>query len=171
MKDARNKGREETTTLWAWNIQRARVSFPKRNRFAEIVKAIANSKAEVVMMSELQEQEEGFKWIKAREIFGVLIHGKRNGFFLRDQWASKWADQGYRRVIRERSISIDVDGYRFISTYQPLWEGLSIEFMRYREELSTLIESKDMVIIGGDFNSVVGESATRGRTRRRVSTV
>ena len=74
-------GKNKQTQMWTWNVQRARVAFPKRNRFTEILKTVAETKVEIVLFSELNEPQEGIKWVKARECFGVLIHGKKVGFF------------------------------------------------------------------------------------------
>ena len=69
------------------------MSFPKRNRFSEILRVIGMSNADVVLFTELREEQEGVKWIKAKEIFGILIHGKKSGVFLRDALATKWSDE------------------------------------------------------------------------------
>ena len=66
-KEAKTKVKGKATRVWTWNIQGARFSFPRRNRFAEILRCISKSNAEVVLLSELREKEEGMKWIKAKD--------------------------------------------------------------------------------------------------------
>ena len=90
-------GKHRNTTVWTWNMQRATVSFPKRNRFTEILRYISKSQAEIVLLSELKEEEPGIKWIKTKDLYGVLVHAKRSGIILRDGWATDWREQGYVR--------------------------------------------------------------------------
>ena len=133
-REAKTKGKGKATRVWTWNIQGARVSFPRRNRFAEILRCINKSNAEVVLLSELREKEEGMKWIKAKDMFGVLIHGKRSRIILRDEWALDWRDQGCKRTCGDRSSAVEVNQIKFVATYQPLWNSDRRDFDAYREE-------------------------------------
>ena len=163
---AKTQGKRETTTMWTWNIQRARVTFPRRDRFADILRVISRSRAEVVFLSELNEQAAAMQWVKSRELYGVLIHGKKSAIFLRAIWAVNWLDQGGKREIGTRSTAVEVDGMKLVSTYQPIWGGDLQEFQSYREELSAMCRTNrnsDLMIIGGDFNSSIG--AANNRTR------
>ena len=72
---ARTLGYSTVNQVWTWNIQRARVTFARRNRFSEILRVIAASKAEIVMFTELNEEHKGMQWIKAKDLYGVMIHG------------------------------------------------------------------------------------------------
>ena len=83
---AKVTGNNRETVIWTWNIQRARVTFPKRNRFADIIKVIVKSKAEIVLFSELNDERAAMQWIKAKQIYGALVHGKKSGIFHRDGW-------------------------------------------------------------------------------------
>ena len=158
------KGRATVTEIWAWNIQRARVAFPKRNRFCEVLKTIGKSAAEVAMLTEMKETETGMEWIKSQDLYGVLVHGKKSGVLLRDDWAVKWKEQGCKRYCGERCTSVEVDGTVFIAVYQPLWNSDKVEFAEYREELNGLIlkcKQQTKLIIGGDLNSSVGNDTKR----------
>ena len=159
----------EVTTVWTWNIQRARVSFPKRNRFSEILRVIGRSNADVVLFTELREEQEGVKWIKAKEIFGILIHGKKSGVFLRDALATKWSDESGWKWCGDRCTAVEVNGCNYVSIYQPLWNCPDLDFQTYREEVSTvLLKCKGTnTIIGGDFNACIGD--TSGREQNRVA--
>ena len=167
---AKTQGKRETTTMWTWNIQRARVTFPRRDRFADILRVISMSRAEIVFLSELNEQAAAMQWVKSRELYGVPIHGKKSGTFLRDIWAVNWRDQGGKReIIGTRSTAVKVDGMKLVSTYQPIWGGDLQEFQSYREELSAMCRTNrnsDLMIIGGDFNSSIGaaNNTTRDET-------
>ena len=141
------KGRATVTEIWAWNIQRARVAFSKRN-----------------MLTEMKETETGMKWIKSQDLYGVLVHGKKSGVLLRDDWAVKWKEQGCKRYCGERCTSVEVDGTVFIAVYQPLWNSDKVEFAEYREELNGLIlkcKQQTKLIFGGDLNSSVGNDTKR----------
>ncbi|XP_075264195.1 uncharacterized protein LOC142356111 [Convolutriloba macropyga] len=155
-------GREKVTPIWTWNVQRARASFPRKNRFMEILKVIAENNVEVVMLSEMLEQYPGIKWVKSRELYGVLVHGKRSGVFLKGEWAVKWKQQGCKKTLGDRNTAVDVDGNRFVSTYKPLWNGDSDELLDYKEELQAMLHWKGKIIVGGDFNSSVGNTEKRG---------
>ena len=50
-----------------------------------MLKVVASSRTEVVLFLELLEDEPGIKWIMSKELYGVLIHGKKSGVFLRDE--------------------------------------------------------------------------------------
>ena len=67
-----------------------------------------------------------------------------------------------------RSTAVDVDGVRFVATYQPLRNGPEEEFDEYRTELSSLLKTRkdQKMIVGGDFNSVVGSVANRFPTKK-----
>ena len=145
----RRIGGQANTTVWTWKIERARVDFPHRNRFTEIQKVIAKSSIEVVLFSELFETTRGFKWIKAGNLYCVLVHWEKSGVFLRDKWAVEWCEQGCKRQWRNRSTALDVNGVRFVSTYQPVWNGQTQEFTEYREELEDMMMSRDRLVIGG----------------------
>ena len=161
-REAKTKGKGKATRVWTWNIQGARVSFPRRNRFAEILRCISKSNAEVVLLSELREKEEGMKWIKAKDMFGVLIHGKRSGIILRDEWALDWRDQGCKRTCGDRSSAVEVNQIKFVATYQPLWNSDRRDFDAYREELNEMIRcGAKKLVLGGDFNSSVGDTSQR----------
>ena len=155
---ARRSGRKKITPVRTWNIHKAKVSFQRKNRFAAILKTIAKSAAEIVLLSELDEKESGIKWIKAQDLFGVLIHGNKSGVFLRDECALKWKEQGYKRTCGRRTTLVEVDKIRFGATYQPIWKQVPKEFARYREELSMTLMAKGAgtLILGGDFNAQVG---------------
>ena len=161
--NAKRMGKKKQTSIWTWNIQRARVAFPRRSRFAEMLREVAKSHAEVVLFTELCETVEGIKWIKAGDLYGVLIHGKKSGVFLRDLWAVDWKEQGYKRQCGDRNTAVDVSGVRFVATYQPLWEGQTDDFARYREELEDMLITLNLLVIGGDFNSSVGDTRERSR--------
>ena len=62
---ARLEGKAQNTVIWTWNLQKARVQWPTPSRLAEIVHVIANSFAEVVLFSEIREQQSGVLWIKS----------------------------------------------------------------------------------------------------------
>ena len=120
---ARTVGKFDTREVWTWNVQRASVSFPRRNRFSEILRIVSRSKAEIVFLTELREEKEGIKWIKAGDLFGVLVHGMKSGVLLRDAWAMDWKDQGEKRTCGQRNTSVVVNKTHLISTYQPVWGG------------------------------------------------
>ena len=58
---------------------------------------------------------------------------------------------------------MDESGVRFVATYQPLWEGQTDDFARYREELEDMLITQNLLVIGGDFNSSVGDTRERSR--------
>ena len=116
------------------------------------------------MLTEMKETETGMKWIKSQDLYGVLVHGKKSGVLLRDDWAVKWKEQGCKRYCGERCTSVEVDGTVFIAVYQPLWNSDKVEFAEYREELNGLIlkcKQQTKLIIGGDLNSSVGNDTKR----------
>ena len=160
---ARWRGKEKTTCVITWNIQRARTSFPRRNRFAEILRAIAKTKAEVVLFSELREDVRGIKWIKAKELFGVLIQGNKSAVFLRDEWALDWRDQGSKKLFGHRNMGVTVNNCMFIATYQPIWGGDRVEYETYREELNGMILKcgRRNLVVGGDLNASIGNTSHR----------
>ena len=45
------------------------------------MKVIAKSKAEIVLFSELNEERAAMQWIKFKELYGVLVHGKKERHF------------------------------------------------------------------------------------------
>ena len=152
------------TVIWTWNIQKARVTFPKRNRFADIMKVIAKSKAEIVLISELNEERAAVQWMKVKDIYGVLVHGKNSGILHRDGWAVNWITQGFRKKIGTRSTAVEVDQLKLVATYQPIWCVKSMEFRVYREVLEACARTKSertTLIVGGDFNSSVGDTSHR----------
>ena len=156
-------GKHRNTTVWTWNMQRARVSFPKRNRFTEILRYISKSQAEIVLLSELKEEEPGIKWIKTKDLYGVLVHGKRSGIILRDGWATDWREQGYVREYGNRCCSVEVNNLKLVAIYQPLWNTDPKEFEEYREELSSMVKTRKGItpVVGGDFNASVGNNDNR----------
>ena len=92
---------EKVTPIW--HVQSARASLPWKNRFMEILKVIWENQVEVVMVSEMMEEQPGIKWIKAKELFGALVHGTRSGVFLRGEWAMNWKQQGSKRILGRRN--------------------------------------------------------------------
>ena len=164
---ARIMGKANVTVVWTWNIQRSRVIFPKRNRFNEILRTIAKTDTEIVLFSELAEEKEGVLWVKARDLYGVLIYGKKSGVFLRDSWALDWREQGSVKTCGTRSTAVEVNGVTAIAVYQPVWGGDKTEFESYREELNEMLlrcRKKSTLIVGGDFNASVGEGIFREPT-------
>ena len=145
------------TKKWVWNIQRARVEFPKQNSFLEIVDTIAGHDTEIAMLTELWESTPGIKWIKARNLFGVLVHSQLSGIFLRGEWAVRWQEEGCLKEYGNRNTSVTVGGVKLVSTYQSLWNGDLEEFRMYREELQWMIHTPTKLVVGGDFNSSVGD--------------
>ena len=161
---AKWKGKLRNTVVWTWNVQRARISFPRMIRFAEILKAISKSSAEVVLLTELREPDRGITWIKEKDLHGALIHSGRSAVFLRDEWAVDWKDQGGKRWYGGRSTAVELNGIRWVATYQPLWQSNRSEFESYREILSNLVtrcDRKTKLVIGGDFNASVGTPEMR----------
>ena len=57
-----------------------------------------------------------------------------------------------------RSTMVTVNRTTLVSTYQPLWDGDTVEFKAYRQELSGMVlkSRKTSLIVGGDFNLCVG---------------
>ena len=89
----------------------------------------------------------------------MLIHSERSAVFLRDEWAVDWKDQGGKKWYGGRSTAVEVNGIRWVATYQPLWQSDRSEFESYREILSNLVtrcDRKTKLVIGGDFNASVG---------------
>ena len=87
-----------------------------------MLREVAKSHAEVVLFTELCETVEGIKWIKAGDLYGVLIHGKKSGVFLRDLWAVEWKEQGYKRQCERQTD----------------------DFARYREELEDMMITQNL---------------------------
>ena len=84
---SRKKRSFETTNgkhivIWTWNIQKARVKWPKRY-FVEILRVLPVSQVEVALLSELLEPPEGLVWVQLRQISCDLLHGNRSAVFLR----------------------------------------------------------------------------------------
>ena len=99
--------------------------------------------------------------MKAKDFYGVLIHGKKSGIFLEGEWAVRWKEQGYRKECGNKNTAVKIDGCKFIATYQPLWNGDPEEFDEYREELQQMLIYKGKTVVGGDFNSSVGDIRER----------
>ena len=161
---AKTLDKHKFTKIWTWNVRKARASFPRRGRFCEILREIAKSEVELVLFSEMNEETPGIKWIKSKELYGVLVHGKCSGVFLRDLWAVNWLDQGCQRECGKRSTSVCVDGTKLIALYQPLWNSDPEVFKEYREELSSQLQTRKarhILVIGGDFNATVGDIQVR----------
>ena len=74
-------GKASDTVIWTWNIQRARVFFPKRIPLADIMKVIAKSKAEIVLFSELNEERAAMQWIKFKKIIWGISPWKKERHF------------------------------------------------------------------------------------------
>ena len=54
-----------------------------------------------------------------------------------------------------------VNNLRLVATYKPVWNGENEEFLVLREELDSMSRQesrKEVLLIGGDFNSNVGYS-------------
>ena len=109
------------------------------------------------MVSEFKEKDPGMKCIKAGDFYGFLVHGMHSGVILRG--ANEWREQGYRGSQGDRSTMVLVNNLRLVATYQPVWNGENEEFLVFREELDSIcrpVSRKELLLIGGDFNSNVG---------------
>ena len=135
---AEREGKRRSTTIWTWNVQRARFAFPFKGRFTEILRTIRKSKAETIMVLEFKKKDPGIKWIKAGDFYGVLVHGKHSGVILKCAWASDWKEQGYQRRQGDRSTMVMVKNLRLVATYQPVWNGENEDFLVFREELDSM---------------------------------
>ena len=165
---AEREGKRRSTTIWTWNVQRARFAFPFKGRFTEILRTIRKSKAETIMVLEFKKKDPGIKWIKAGDFYGVLVHGKHSGVILKCAWASDWKEQGYQRRQGDRSTMVMVKNLRLVATYQPVWNGENEDFLVFREELDSMswqVSRNEVLLIGGDFNSNV-EKQTRWEEQR-----
>ena len=107
---------------------RACVTFAGRNLFPEVLRVIAASKAEIVMFIELNEEHEGTQWIKMKDLYGVMIQGKKSGVLLQDALALEWSDQGCIKWFKKRVSTVEINKISYVSVYQPLWKSDSAEF-------------------------------------------
>ena len=82
---AKTLGKHRFTEAWTWNVRKARSSFPRRERFCEMLRVVAKTKAEIVLLSEMQEDTPSIKWIKSREINGVLVQAAVSSYGIRGQ--------------------------------------------------------------------------------------
>ena len=105
---AKTLGKHRFTEAWTWNVRKARSSFPRRERFCEMLRVVAKTKAEIVLLSEMQEDTPSIKWIKSREINGVLVQAAVSSYGIRGQ--KNWSELGCQRVC------------------QPLWNCAPDEF-------------------------------------------
>ena len=113
----------------------------------------------IAMLSEVNAKEAGITWVDTPHVSGALIHGNRSAIFLRDKWADEWRVQGSKRCCTERMTSVEVNGLKFISVYQPVWKTYPEEREKLRDDVECqLAESnrKTTVVIGGDFNASIG---------------
>ena len=117
-----------------------------------MVRWCAKNGADIVLFSELMEQEQGMKWIKSKEVYGVLVHGKRSGVLLLGAWATRWREEGNIRKCGNRCTMVEVGEMRMIAVYQPLWNEDKLEFGAYREETNEAILGcgrNKKLIVGG----------------------
>ena len=83
--------------IWAWNLQRDPLLFPKRKKIAHAISTLGKEDINIAMLSEVKAKEEGITWIDTPDITGALIHGNRSAIFLSDKWADEWRHQGSKR--------------------------------------------------------------------------
>ena len=121
---------------------------------------------EVVLVNELRAQVEGVVWLGQGEEAVVLVHSARAGVLLRGEVLKAWSDEGMKKRVGERSVSVKVKGIVFTSTYQPVWTGSNEqEVEAAKEELEGHVEwagRDELLVVGGDWNAHVG-----GGERRR----
>ena len=147
-----------------WNVQKAKIDFPKGCRLADILRYIEKTSTKIAFFSETTSREHGIMWKKSKTLFGVVIYGRKTAIFLTDDWAEDMEEQGCHRWISHRVAAVKVRRHRPVACYQPIWGTNEDEMRKYREDLEEqlILKRKDeWLIIGGDFNSQEGGKVSR----------
>ena len=132
-----------------------------------MLKYVRKTSAKIVFFSEITNKQHGILWIKARELYGVVIYGNKVAIFLRDDWADDWEKQGCQRWVSERVVAVKVKKHRLVACYQPICGKHEEDMRKYRENLEEQLALKrrnEWLIIGGDFNAQVGSRELRVET-------
>ena len=145
--------------IWAWNLQRAPLLFPKRKKIAHAISTLGKEDIDMAMLSEVKAKEDRITWIDTPDITGALIHGNRSAIFLSDKWADEWRHQGSKRWCSERMTCVEVNSIRFISIYNPVLKTHPQEREKLWDDIECQLagcSSKTKIVIGGDFNASIG---------------
>ena len=155
--------RKETKEVVTWNMQRVSLREMNRRRLRRMVEFAERKEWEIVLMSELSDDDEGVLWLGEGERQVAIVHGRRAGVMLRGGELRQWMEEGQKKWLYERVAAVSVGGVRWIAVYQPVWRSDEGAMERYRRDLESQMSAcrSERLVIGGDFNANVGKDGER----------
>ena len=161
----RREGRLEIIT---WNVQSVSLRENNRRRFRRILEVIEKKKWQVTLLTEIKAQTRGVLWFGEDQNRMAVIHSERTAIVLSGEMMDRWIASNQIKKFSERSTTVIIDGLKFMSIYQPLWsngrEGIEV-FRRELEGEIACSHNKQVLIMGGDFNSQVGRGPQQNRVK------
>ena len=166
---AREAGnRTQDKKFWnivTWNVQRLSVGTSNKRRLKSVAQYVARNRWDVVMLTEVKASGRGVVWLGEGENLTAVIYTQRAAIMLRGEALEKWCEEGQRTKHDERTISIKISNFTFISTYLPVWMGNNAAEIEQAKEIlknhKAWTNRDEVCIIGGDFNAHIGAGETR----------
>ena len=97
-----------------WNVRRLSARETNRKRLRSVAERVRQEGWEMVLLTELREDEEGVFWSGEDEGRVVLIHGKKAGVMLRGEALEKWVEGGQQKWFGERVVAVVVWGIKLV---------------------------------------------------------
>ena len=149
-----------------WNVQRMSLGTRNKVKARAVAEYARKCKWDVVLLSEVRADGEGVVWMGKEEESVVIVHSKRAAVLMRGEVLKAWSEEGMRKKISDRHVSVKVRGMALTATYLPVRVHGNAD--EVEEEMEILAEhanwakSDEVLVIGGDFNAHVGAGEERG---------
>ena len=148
-----------------WNVQGMSLRGLWKRK-AKLVAQMAKEQGwDAVLLTEIKADGVGVVWMGQDEELAAIIHAEKAAILLRGELLKRWCDEGQKKKMMDRVVSVKVGGVVLVSVYVPVWsEGRREEIERVKEEVvvqAGWAGDKDILVIGGDMNAHVGNDAER----------
>ena len=119
----------------------------------------------MVLLTEVRSEGEGIVWLGEANKLTAIIHSQRAAILLNGDSLKSWCEQGQRKKVSNRTVSVKINELLLVSTYQPVYLGnnaeeIEIEKDTIKEHVGWA-DKDNIVMVGGDLNAHVGGNSER----------
>ena len=156
--------RKEELVVVTWNVQGMSLRGMWKRKAKSVAKFAGDAGWDAVLLSEVRADGEGVVWMGQDAGLVAIIHGARAAVMLRGELLKRWCEDGQKKKVSGRTVSVKVDGVVLVATYMPVSGSAVLEVEEARDVLAEHVrwaEREEILVVGGDVNAHVGSGSQR----------
>lgn len=154
------KSAKKKYTIVTWNVQRMTLRDYHKRKAKRVAEYVRNQKWDAVLLSEVLADKPGVVWLGDGRDLTAIVHSEKAGVLLQGELLEGWNRGGQKKMISERSVSVNVNGMVLTATYLPVFIGTNNEQIDNAKDILAKhvkwSKKEEIRIGGGDFNAHVG---------------